>query len=343
MMDAGDARGAVAAFDFGGQNSPAPWRAVRPETPYRPETGFGWLPPVDGSRPSPEERYYPPEFPRPEQLDAIRPGGGTAWPYEPPLPPALATKLHSGRRHRFRIDLPDGTYRVRVLSGALDWGRPNYYTCGMVAANGVPMLLDEPADAGELKPRSFVTRTKDSAIELTFGGPLGWVVAAVVVEKAAAEPRDLLVQGGLRRWRVSPRFPNPAWWPIEMVHAGPERSLSRLDTRDWRAVEAASAGLPVVELGNNTATDVGDVVYAAADVERPRAGTVRLSLGASSAAEVWVNGRKVAYVPNQRGILRDEAVVAVLMRQGRNTVLVKLQRFWERHWLFYAAVLPAAS
>jgi len=343
MRDAGNVQGAVAAFDFGGKDSQAPWRAVEPDTAYRPETGFGWLPPLDGSRFSPEECYYPPEFPRPEQVDAIRPGGGTNWPYAPPLAPALATKLHSGRRHRFRIDVAEGTYRVRVVSGALDWGRPNYYTCSMVTANGAPTLLDEPAEAGELRSRSFVTRTRDGGIELTFGGPLGWVIAAVVVEKTSTQVRDPLVQGAIRQWRVSPRYSNPAWWPIDMVHAEPERDLARLDTDGWTAIAVPAGGLPVVNLGDNTETEIGDVIYAEAVVERPRAGTVQLSLGASSAAEVWVNGEKVAYVPNQRGLLRDEAVVAVPLRQGSNRVMVKLARFWERHWLFYAAVLSPGS
>ena len=43
-------------------------------------------------------------------------------------------------------------------------------------------------------------------------------------------------------------------------------------------------------------------------------------------------------MPNEKGLRRDELAIPLTLRQGRNTLLLKLQRFWERRWLFYATL-----
>ena len=80
------------------------------------------------------------------------------------------------------------------------------------------------------------------------------------------------------------------------------------------------------------------MVYVAAVLPSPGPTTVRLSLGASSSAVAYVNVVEVAYLPNVKGVMRDEAIVDAALKAGKNMLVIKLQRFWERHWTFYASV-----
>ena len=87
-----------------------------------------------------------------------------------------------------------------------------------------------------------------------------------------------------------------------------------------------------------TEAEAGDVVYAATVMESPEARTAFLHFGASSQAQIWLNGSDVGYVPNEKGVRRDEFVTPLELREGKNVLVVKLQRFWERHWMFYASL-----
>ena len=44
------------------------------------------------------------------------------------------------------------------------------------------------------------------------------------------------------------------------------------------------------------------------------------------------------YVPNEKGVRRDESLCLINLQSGRNVLIVKLQRFWERRWLFYTSL-----
>lgn len=325
-----DTAEAVSAFAFGARAEG--WKSVQPETAYSAETGFGWLAPQDASTPAPDEGAEP-------GSDAIAADGPPPGAEAEAIPAALRGRLRGGRAQRFRIDLPEGLYRVRLIGAAGAHGG----LAGMVAANGLPALFDAPIEAGEFSARSFTARTQNGALVLTFGGAAGWCVAAAVVSKAEAEEADPLAAGGIREWLLSPRFANAPWWPIYQVRAEPEKNPVATDTRGWTPVKLAAEGLPVADLGTLAETEVGDVVCAQAILTRPAAGKVRLSLGSSSAAELYVNGKLIAYLPNQRGLLRDEAVVEAPLEKGRNILLLKLCRFWERRWMFYAAVTAPAK
>jgi hypothetical protein len=58
---------------------------------------------------------------------------------------------------------------------------------------------------------------------------------------------------------------------------------------------------------------------------------------------LWLNSEPIGYVPNEKGLRRDELVTPVNLRAGDNTLVVKLQRFWERHWMFYASLEEQAE
>ena len=333
------ADGAALALDFGAREAEAPWRPVAPDADYAPDAGLGWLPHADDSQPTPEELHYG---------MAERHGGTIAteitagrllfWPYREPPPAPLRTHLACGGPRRFRIDLKPGDYTVRVVTTMPSWTNRNFLVSGMVAAAGAVRLLDAAHDKGSLVAREFPVSVAGGKLELTFGGATGWGVAAIVVKPGGKAAPDPLEAGGLRAWRVSPRYPNPDWWPIAQTVCSPEQRLGKLPDPDWTEVKASPAGLPVVDLGSNRQADVGDIVYATATVDSPAARATTLRFAATSAAQVWLNGRPLGRVPNEKGLRRDELVVPLKLRKGPNTLLVKLQRFWERRWLFAASL-----
>jgi len=336
-----DAEGARLAFDFGARGAHGSWRPVTASTRYSKRLGYGWLPSFDDSPLTPEERYYGPAWPERGGENAIQRSGVPFWPHDGRLlPEPLRTSLHSGRQRRFRIDLPDGLYRVAVLHGNGARGSRGRLVSGMTRVEGLPVLLDVPLAPGSLRRRSFVAKVQYGSLELSFGGATGWEVAGLLVWPVTDEEgqADSLARGGIRSWRLSRRHANPDWYPIEQVRAAPESDLAEPDTEAWSVVKLEEQGLPVVDLGTSRQADIGDVVYAAAIIEQAEAGSARLSLGASSSALAWLNGERVVYLPNLKGVMRDEATAEVSLRKGRNVLLLKLQRFWERHWLFYAAL-----
>ena len=272
---------------------------------------------------------------------SIQEGYAIFWPYRP-LPPAPVNRgLYCGAPRRFRVDMANGFYEVRVVTLNPSWIMRNFLVSGMVWANAEPALLDAVHHKGGIRARSFTAAVTDGKLDLTFGGPTGWAVSAVVARPAATAVVDPLAEGALREWRVSPRFANPAWYPIQQVRCKPEDNPGQPDTQGWTPLRAPKKGIGLVDLGSNRDAAVGDVVYAAATIEAADAKQVVLHLGASSAAMAWLNGEEIAYLPNVKGVARDEFASRVPLKRGRNLLLLKLCRFWERRWMFYASMTEA--
>ena len=321
----------VAAFAFGLPSYEPPWKAVQIDTEYQPQLGYGWLPADDDSRASPEEAVY--GVAKDIDPDALRTvaDGGSYWPYsQAAMPKPLSVSIASGRPRRFRVDLPDGDYRVSVVAANASFHLGALGVSGMVVANGQPALLDMPLGKGALARRAFTVHVEGGALELRFGGATGFGVAALLIEKASALVPDPLEAGAVRAWRVSERHPNPDWAPL--------RDVSIPDSQQSVSIPAAQKGIPLVDLGTLAQAEIGDVVSATAEIERASAGTAELSVGASSAARVYLNGQLVLDLVNERGVERDEGVKRVALVAGTNRLEIVLERFWERRWLFYASV-----
>ena len=329
LADFGDPE---AAFAFGQPADLPPWRAVGTDTAYSRTLGFGWLPPDDDSRATPEEKDYSGAIGAEPDSLVVQSLYSVYWPFpEAALPRPISGVIVSGRSRVFRVDLPDGDYRVSVVGANGAWNQRNLLVSGMVAANGRPVLLDVPLDQGAIAQRAFTTRVRGGALELRFGGATGFGIAALLVAKASHLEPDPLEAGAVRAWSVSPRHPNPDWTP-----------LSRVVVPELRAgteVRAAESGIPLVDLGTLAHASIGDVVVARADIERAVAGSAELRVGASSSARVYLNGALVLDLPELIGVERDEGVARVPLRAGANRLEVVLERFWERHWLFFASFL----
>ena len=336
---AGRAGDAVVAFDFGGQGTRGGWTAVGPDSVYSEDTGYGWLPATDTSAPTPEETAYAMAAKYGQRsVEGIVEQSLLFWPYAQPPPVPLRRHLSSGTPRTFRVDVPPGPYTVRVVTTNPSWTNRNFQVSGMVRSGGAVVLADAVHDRGAIVSREACVESRDGGIELQLGGPTGWGVLALIVCAGGGFAADPLEIGGVRRWALSPRYANPDWYPISWVSAPPEGAPAGAAGPGWRVAEAPLRGLPVVSLGTNREADVGDVVYALAEVTAEEAGPRRLHLGASSQVQLWLNGRYVGYLPNEKGMRRDEWVVPVDLQAGRNRFLLKLQRFWERHWMFYASL-----
>jgi len=328
--------GAFLCLDFGAENAPEPWKPVLPDTQYSPERGFGWLPFEDDSKPTPEEIYYAMAKKHGGRFVAGRTVSRLLfYPYRTPPPAPLRMNISSGSRHKFRVDVPRGDYEVRVVTTNPSWMNRNFLVSGMVSVNGAVKLLDAPHDKGTLLMREFTASAPDGRLDFTFGGATGWGIAALVIKPVAAEVKREQVRDILT-WRVSPRYANPDWFPIAQVVCPPEKRIADPPDEGWTEMRASRGGFPVVDLGSNRDADVGDIVYAVARINSPSAEKMNLHFGCSSQAQLWLNGKFLAYVPNEKGVRRDELVVPVNLKAGENVLVVKMERFWERRWMFYA-------
>jgi hypothetical protein len=330
--------GATHQFAFGGTNPGSPWKAVAADAAYSSQTRFGWLADEDDSARTPEESDYAMAQKYGQQIvNQVTAGRLLFWPYKQPPPAPLATNLGCGSRRRFRVDLPRGTYTVRVVTTNPSWTNRNFLVSGMVSAQGAVRLVDVVQDRGTLVGREFTVAVPTGQLDLSFGGPTGWAIAALLIRPSTG-PEAPLPSDGLRRWHVSPRYANPDWYPITQVSAAPETQLDRLPGPDWIEVRAPAEGLPVIELGTNRQAEIGDVVYAMTRLAAPAAGRATLHFGATSQAQLWLNGRPIGCVPNVKGLGCDELTVPLELRSGDNCLVAKLQRFWERRWVFCASL-----
>ncbi len=328
-----DTEGATLALDFGATEDAGPWRALAADTEYSAELGYGWLPVTDTSEPTPEETGYAMAHRHAGAVQEIQMHGLPFWPYEwRPDAAILNRALYSGRPRTLRIDLSDGAYQVRVTRGNPSWTNRNFRCSGMVRDRTGVRLFDTAFYPGGAEMGEFTAQVTDGRLELTFGGPTGWAVSAVVIRAAAAAER-----GDLRRiWHVSPRYPNEAWWPIRQVRFSPEDAMTAAP-ETWTQVRSDAAG--VVDLGSNVEADTGDVVYATTIIEADAAGEAELSIGSSSSCVAYLNGEEIAYLPNVRGLREDECLVTAPLRAGANVLTLKLERYWERNWMFRARVV----
>lgn len=326
--------GATLAIDFGAEEDAGPWSALGPDTGYSAERGYGWLPVDDRSRPSPEETGYGMAHRHGRGQQEMVSGNFPFWPYEwRPEDTIMRRALFCGRPQTLRIDLPAGAYEVGVVRGNPSWTNRNFRCSGMVRDRSGVRLFDASFYPGGADYGSFIATVSDGRLELTFGGPTGWGVSALVIRPAADDAQAPATDDAL--WRVSPRYSNPAWWPLHQVRFSPEDDPTA-SREDWRELRADGSG--VVYLGANTEAQVGDVVYAMRTIESDRAREATLTLGTTSAMVAWLNGEEIAYLPNLKGLREAECEVTVPLRAGENVLTVKLARHWERHWMFYATV-----
>ena len=107
----------------------------------------------------------------------------------------------------------------------------------------------------------------------------------------------------------------------------------------WKAVEASDG---IVDLVKSIGARDYVVAYALADVDSPAAGSVLLGMGSDDAIKAWVNGRPVHSNWVMRPVGKDQDLVSVDLKAGRNQILLKIQN-GTQDWAFAARSLDAPA
>ncbi len=67
------------------------------------------------------------------------------------------------------------------------------------------------------------------------------------------------------------------------------------------------------------------VAYGFREIESPKDQVVFLALGTNDGGRLWVNGEQVWDFPEPRGLAPDNDLIPVLLKKGRNTILLKVE------------------
>ena len=229
--------------------------------------------------------------------------------------------------------------RVRRLALSLcDRLEPGY------AAAFIPTRLDDPefredavAAALTAAQAALDRGDKSQALPLLKGAfqharTSDQVVRTADHLKALGEPADVVAHLGLvvDWWLIGP-FDAPQFSghkqvfpPEKLVDLQAEYTGQAGRTLRWTR-HRTSDPLGLVDLVQALAPATEAVGYAYAELEAPREITAQLRCGADDNCAVWVNGEKV-FGRDQwlNGVRFDRFVAPVKLRQGKNTVLVKV-------------------
>jgi len=82
--------------------------------------------------------------------------------------------------------------------------------------------------------------------------------------------------------------------------------------------------------------------YAYCEIESPQDRLCVLALGSNDGGRAWLNGERIWDYPEGRGLKPDDDLIAVNLRKGRNTLLLKIEERGNK-WGFCARLLPFDS
>ena len=82
--------------------------------------------------------------------------------------------------------------------------------------------------------------------------------------------------------------------------------------------------------------------YGFREIESPKDQVVFIALGTNDGGRLWVNGELVWNYPEGRGLVPDNDLIPVLLRKGRNTILIKVEERGNK-WGFCVRFLPFDS
>ncbi len=146
-------------------------------------------------------------------------------------------------------------------------------------------------------------------------------------QRSAAQVRRL---GFVTRWQIVGAFDDEGKRGLETAYP-PEERVDLAATYAGKGSEVSWRPLPeeavvhgFVDLGAAIRPAREVVAYAVALVEAPRDERVALWLGASGAAQVWVNGAVAISDPGYHPARLDQRGAMVTLRRGTNRILVKV-------------------
>lgn len=81
------------------------------------------------------------------------------------------------------------------------------------------------------------------------------------------------------------------------------------------------------------------LAYAYCEIRSDKETPCLFAAGSNDGARVWLNGEEILDVPERRGLQADDNLIPVVLRQGRNTLLLKIAET-ENLWGFTCRFLP---
>ena len=98
----------------------------------------------------------------------------------------------------------------------------------------------------------------------------------------------------------------------------------------------------IVNLDRAVSTSDYVVAYAYAEIESPQNQACIFALGSNDGARAWLNGELILDCPGPRGLQADHNLVPIALRQGRNSLLLKIEERGNK-WAFACRFLPLAE
>ncbi|HVS09031.1 MAG TPA: hypothetical protein VMS76_04085, partial [Planctomycetota bacterium] len=156
-------------------------------------------------------------------------------------------------------------------------------------------------------------------------------VAARRLETLGGDPAAAARRRGcLTQWRVSESFPDApaegpegAQGPATELGLHPFGSDVAAHAARWRAVTSSDPD-GAVDLAALLDPDQDVVAYAYAELASPLAREAQLLVGSDDGVAIWVNGVRVHSNRVSRRLTPDEDRVPVTLREGTNSILVKV-------------------
>ena len=84
------------------------------------------------------------------------------------------------------------------------------------------------------------------------------------------------------------------------------------------------------------------IAYGYREIDSPEDQVVFLALGTNDGGRLWVNGERVWDYPEPRGLVPDSDLIPILLRKGKNTLLIKVEERGNK-WGFCARFLSFDS
>jgi hypothetical protein len=358
------AASAVYKFDFGTDRAAPGWLAVTPDTVYNNTRGYGWTINQDIvaiDRQLPDELHS--DFIRnidPDKSDWPGKGKNRGYPFAKP----------GHRPGEFRVDIPNGKYRVTVISGdysemAAGTGTANEGRTAStyVNANGKLKLLGDTLKSGRFDNRTFEIEVIQGRLDLHFWGAnvgplycnsIEWLVNGVLVQNLD-QPAPAAAQASADYNRFIQKIAIPDWLVLGPIddsgyegmekEFGPEQNTDPTvvwNGRDgnifWRPWSQNPGEAPRVPLGSLYGITNGTVAFAQARIKSSADTEVFLYVSMSQCGQVYVNGKRVYNDEYAVGLLPFEGRVPIRLNTGINTVLIKSLHHWGDDWAFWAGV-----
>ncbi len=104
----------------------------------------------------------------------------------------------------------------------------------------------------------------------------------------------------------------------------------------WKLFTATDS---IIDLRKSISRESPVFAYAYTEVVSNEAKVIFISLGTNDGAKLWVNGQNIWDYPQQRGCFPDDDQIPVMLKKGKNTLLLKVEQRGNK-WEFCVRFLP---